>query len=242
VKAQARRYQLQFTVEKSSTIKGRATSQMIRTIAIEREYGSGAGGIGEKIAAHLGWTLWDRELAEEIARRLKCNPQSVMEREEKVDPTFYRLMKTFMRGSYEDSFQGGGKRMELLDAEHLSGLFEKLAKDLADKGNCVIVGRAAPYFLRERPDVLRVFLYAPEEEKLRRIMAQGRSKSEAQALVDRVDMERAAFVKKYYNKIWPQRAVYQLMVNTEEGDDAVIETMLHKMEQLNAKTIAHAEA
>jgi hypothetical protein len=215
---------------------------MIRTIAIEREYGSGAGGIGEKIAAHLGWTLWDRELAEEIARRLKCNPQSVMEREEKVDPTFYRLMKTFMRGSYEDSFQGGGKRMELLDAEHLSGLFEKLAKDLADKGNCVIVGRAAPYFLRERPDVLRVFLYAPEEEKLRRIMAQGRSKSEAQALVDRVDMERAAFVKKYYNKIWPQRAVYQLMVNTEEGDDAVIETMLHKMEQLNAKAIAHAEA
>ena len=213
---------------------------MIRTIAIEREYGSGAGGIAEKIAAQLGWTLWDRELAEEIARRLKCNPQSVMEREEKVDPTFYRLMKTFMRGSYEDSFQGGGKRMELLDAEHLSGLFEKLAKDLADKGNCVIVGRAAPYFLRERADVLRVFLYAPEEEKLRRITAQGRSKSEAQALRDRVDAERAAFVKKYYNKVWPQRNVYHLMVNTNEGDDAVIETLLHKMEQLNAKALAHA--
>jgi cytidylate kinase len=132
--------------------------------------------------------------------------------------------------------------MELLDAEHLSGLFERLAKDLADKGNCVIVGRAAPYFLRERPDVLRVFLYAPEEEKLRRIMAQGRSKSEAQALVDRVDMERAAFVKKYYNKVWPLRAVYQVMLNTEEGDDAVIESMLQKMEQLNTKTLVHAEA
>jgi cytidylate kinase len=207
---------------------------MIRTISLEREYGSGAGGIAEKIANHLGWNLWDRELTEEIARRLHCDPQQVQAREEKVDPTFYRLMKTFMRGSYEDSFSGGNWRMELLDAESLSQLFGKVAIDLADRGNCVIVGRAAPYFLRDRSDVLRVFLYAPRDEKIRRIMSQGRSKIDAECLIDRVDAERAAFVKKYYNLVWPQRYVYQLMINTEAGDSAVIETMLHKMEQLNA--------
>jgi cytidylate kinase len=208
---------------------------MIRTISIEREYGSGAGAISEKMARHLGWTLWDHELTEEIARYLKCDPRQVLEREEKVDPTFYRLMKTFMRGSYEDSFQGGGNRMALLDAEHLSQLFEKVAKDLADKGNCIIVGRAAPYFLRERDDVLRIFLFAPHAEKIRRVMSQGRTRAEAEALIERVDQDRAAFVKKYYQKVWPQRDIYHLMINTQEGDDAVIETMLHKMEQLNAK-------
>jgi cytidylate kinase len=214
---------------------------MIRTISLEREYGSGAGGIAEKIANHLGWDLWDRELTEEIARRLNCDPQQVQAREEKVDPTFYRLMKTFMRGSYEDSFSGGNRRMELLDAESLSQLFGKVAIDLADRGKCVIVGRAAPYFLRDRSDVLRVFLYAPREEKIRRVMLQGRSKIDAECLIDRVDAERAAFVKKYYNLVWPQRYVYQLMINTEAGDGAVIETMLHQMEQLNAAGKASAE-
>ncbi|MBV9762446.1 MAG: cytidylate kinase-like family protein [Acidobacteriaceae bacterium] len=204
---------------------------MTRIITIEREYGSGAAAIARKLAERLAWTLWDRDITCDIARRLKCKVEAVEKREERPDPAFYRLVKAFMRGSYEDSMAAGN--VELLDAEHLAKLFEKVVNDAASKGNCVIVGRGAPYFLRDRDDVFSVFMYAPHHEKIRRITeAQGKTVEEAEELVERVDRERAAFVKKYFDRIWPQRDLYDMMINTRIGDDAVIEMVLHEIELL----------
>ena len=210
---------------------------MIKILTIEREYGSGAGGIASAIAKKLGWSLWDHEITCEIARRLNCPVAQVERREEKLDPTYYRLVKTFMRGSYEESFSGGSK-MEMLDAEHLSQLFEKVMNHAADQGNCVIVGRAAPWFLRGRPDAMHTFIYAPPEEKMKRLTAMGKSRGEAEELISRVDAERAAFVKKYYGKIWPQRDLYHLMINSALGNETVVEMMLHQMEILNRVAVS----
>ena len=208
---------------------------MIKTIAIEREYGSGAAAIGKALADRLGWTLWDREITCEVARRLKCDVQSVEQREERPDPTFYRLVKVFMRGSYEESLQGGG-RLELLDAEHLALLFEKLATDIAAKGNSVIIGRGAPWFLRNRDDTLRVFVYASVEEKIRRLKAQGKTQSEAEDLIASVDRQRASFVKQYYGANWPERYLYHLMINSSVGNEAVIKLILSEMDLLGASS------
>jgi len=205
---------------------------VIKIITIEREYGSGAAAIAKAVADHLGWTLWDHAITCEIARRLKCDVQSVEQREERPDPTFYRLVKAFMRGSYEESLQGSAS-LELLDAEHLALLFEKIVTDIAAKGNSVIIGRGSPWFLRSRRDTLRVFIYAPPDEKIRRIKAQGRKQSEAEDLVASVDRERAAFVKKYYGATWPDRYLYHLMINSEIGDDAVKKMILNEMDLLD---------
>lgn len=102
-------------------------------------------------------------------------------------------------------------------------------RDIAGRGNCVIVGRGAPYFLRERDDTFHVFLYAPREEKLRRIQKLGRSLGDAEDLVDTVDRERILFVKHYFGADWPTRALYRVMINTAIGDDAVLSTILHTM-------------
>lgn len=214
---------------------------MIRIITIEREYGSGAAIIAKTLAHRLGWDLWDRAITCEIARRLNCDVESVEQREERPDPTYYRLIKIFMRGSYEESLQGGGK-LELLDAEHLAQLFESIVTDIANKGNCIIIGRGSPYFLREREDTLRVFIYAPRDEKIRRLRALGRSQAEAEDLVESVDGERAAFVKKYYGANWPNRYLYHLMINSEPGDEAVIKMILAEMELLNGKLESHVRA
>ncbi|HZQ51818.1 MAG TPA: cytidylate kinase-like family protein [Bryobacteraceae bacterium] len=208
---------------------------MVNVITIEREYGCGAGTIAKQIAAKLGWTLWDREITSEIARRLKCDVRSVEQREERPDPAFYRLVKAFMRGSYEDSYTGGS--LELLDAEQLARLFEKVIQNIASRGNCVIVGRGSPYFLREREDALRVFLYAGYEEKMRRLTALGTSEEEAEELLERVDRERATFVKRYYGQIWPKRELYHLMINTGVGDDGVLEAIQFEMDLLNKKNL-----
>lgn len=206
---------------------------MIRIITIEREYGCGAGAIAKALSARLGWALWDHEITCEIAKRLHCDVASVESREERPDPTLYRLMKVFMRGSYEDRFSGSGT--ELLDAEHLAELFEKVVTDVAQRGPCVIVGRGAPWFLRQRADAMHTFLFAGYEEKLRRITAQGKSVAEAEDLIETVDRDRAAFVTKFVGKTWPQRDLYHLMVNSVIGDEGVIEIMLHEMQLLNSR-------
>ncbi len=211
---------------------------MTNVITIEREYGSGAGAIARSLANQLGWSLWDRELCAEIAKRLNTDVETVASREERLDPTFYRLVKVFMRGSFEESY--GGRGLPLLDAEHLAEFFEKIISDVASRGNCVIVGRAAPWFLRDRPNTLSVFLYAPHEDKVRRVMGQSKSREEAEHLVEEIDRERAAFVKKYYGKTWPTRELYHLMLNTKIGNDNVIRMILAEIDLLDKRSVATA--
>jgi cytidylate kinase len=204
---------------------------MIRIVTIEREYGCGAARIAGTIADRLGWKLWDREITAEIARRLKCKHELVQEREERLDSMFYRLIKAFMRGSFEPRIDTAD--LEVLDAEHLSILFEKVVTDIAESGNCVIVGRGANWFLRHREDAFHAFLYAPHDEKMRRTIAQGETEREATHLLESVDRERAAFIRKYYGKVWPDRSLYNLMINTKVGDDFAIATVLSAVDLLN---------
>src|SRR5664279_6249347 len=76
---------------------------MIRVITIDREYGSGGADIAKALADRLGWKLWDQALTNEIARYMECDCRVVEEHEEKRDPLYYRLLKSFVRGSYEGS-------------------------------------------------------------------------------------------------------------------------------------------
>ncbi len=213
------------------TIDNGRDAHVIEILTIEREYGCGAPHIAETLAADLHWKLWDHAITCEIAKRMKCDVDSVAEREERLDPTFHRLVKAFMRGSYEESFTGGG--IELLDAEHLSVLFERVVTGIAERGNCVIVGRGAPYFLRGRPNAMHVFLYASRDEKIRRLIHSGKDESEAERLIETVDRERAAFIKKYYGTVWPQRDLYDLMVNTKIGDKRAIRAIHNHMTLIN---------
>jgi len=114
---------------------------------------------------------------------------------------------------------------------------EQVMREIAEQGNCVIVGRGAPYFLREREDVFHVFLYACRGDKLRRLQGLGKSLHDAEELVDTVDRERILFVKRYFGADWPTRALYHMMINTGIGDENVISTMLHTMQTLQHQPV-----
>ena len=205
---------------------------MIKIITIEREYGSGGGEIAELLAKQLGWKLWDQLLTAEIARLAEC-PKSVVEvREERTDPLYYRLFKSFLRGSYEGSINA--HKLKVVDSESILKFTQLVVQHAAKRGNSVIVGRGSQHFLRNRPDALRVFLYAPREDKVRRLLARGKSDKEAEQLVDTVDQERADFIQKYFNVEWPDRAIYHSMINTAIGDDAVIRMILDLMKMVEA--------
>ena len=76
---------------------------MFRIIALEREFGSGGGGIAAELSRRLGWKLWDQQLTCEIAKRAQVSEHAVALCDERVDSRLYRLAKTFWRGSYERS-------------------------------------------------------------------------------------------------------------------------------------------
>jgi len=197
---------------------------MIKIITIEREYGCGGGEIAQLVANRLGWKLWDQRLTEEIARLANC-PKAVVEaREERNDPLYYRLFKSFLRGSYEGSLNA--PKLNLVDSETILKTTRRVVEHAAERGNCVIVGRGSQQFLKTWPDTFRVFLYAPREDKVRRLLSRGKNEKEAENLVDTVDRERADFIQKYFNVEWPDRAIYHTMMNTAMGDEAVVHMLL----------------
>lgn len=207
---------------------------MIRIITVEREYGSGGGDIAQLLAKRLGWELWDQRLTEEIARLARC-PRALIEgREERSDPLYYRLLKSFLRGSYEGSINA--PKLNLVDNETILRITRRVVEQAAQNGNCIIVGRGAQQFLKGRTDTLRIFLYAPREEKVQRLLARGKSEKEAEERVDTVDRERADFIQRYFKVDWPDRAIYHAMLNTTVGDEGTVELILTCMQMCERRT------
>jgi cytidylate kinase len=121
----------------------------------------------------------------------------------------------------------------LVDSENILKFTQRVVLHAAEKGNSVIVGRGSQHFLKGRSDTLRVFLYAPREDKVRRLLARGKSEEDAQQLVDSVDQERSDFIQKYFHVEWPNRAIYHAMINTALGDEAVVHVILDFMKTLD---------
>jgi cytidylate kinase len=216
------------------------STQMIKIVTIEREYGCGGGEIAQLLAKELDWKLWDQQLTEEIARLAEC-PKAVVEvREERTDPLYYRLFKSFLRGSYEGSINA--HKLKVVDSESILRITERVVQHAAKTGNSVIVGRGSQQFLKDRPDALRVFLYAPREDKVRRLLARGQGEQEAEERVDTVDRERSAFIQKYFGVEWPDRAIYHAMINTVIGDRTVVEMIMDFMKTFHAAPAAYERA
>jgi len=199
----------------------------VRIITVEREYGSGGGEIAAKLAGRLGWKLWDQLLTDEIARRLRCSRSAVAEHEERSDPAFYRLLKAFMRGSFEGSLNA--PRFEIVDTERVRQVVRKILPEIAEAGNCVIVGRGSAHYLGGRTDAFHVFIYAPFPERVRRLRAAGKSEEEASHLAETVDRDRADFIKRYFQVEWPGRHRFHLMVNSGMGEEMAVEIILDVM-------------
>ena len=215
-----------------------AQQRTFRIITVEREYGCGGGDIARGLADRLGWKLWDTALTEEIATMANVDPKTVHRCDERLDSTFSRMAKVFWRGSYERSMPFD----KTFDADDMVELVQQVLEKNAAEGNCVFVGRGAPYFLRNRRDTFHVFLYAPRAEKIRRLRAAGNSAREAEEMVDTIDRERIEFVKHYFGADWPTRSLYHLMLNTVLGDEIVMSNILDTMHKLQTPTVPSAAA
>ncbi len=199
----------------------------VQILTLEREYGSGGNAIAGKVAERLGWKLWDQELTQEIATRLDCDCRAVEEHEERRDPAAYRLLKAFMRGSFEGSLNA--PRLKMLDADCIREVTQKLLQEITVTGNSVIVGRGSAYYLGHRTDAFHVFVYAPFQDRVQRLQAGGKSEKEATELAETVDRDRAAFIKEHFKVEWPDRHRFHLMVNSGMGEDAAVDVIVNSL-------------
>src|ERR1700734_771283 len=204
---------------------------MIQAITIEREFGCGGAEIAAKLAALLGWKLWDDRLTQEIARLTQSSPEAVKEMEWKRDPAIYRVFSSFLRGAFEGGLPPTN-RLALLDASRIAAVSEQAVNLALADAPCVIVGRGSQFFLRNRKDVFRTFLYASRTSKIHRLITAGASQEKAITDVDTIDRDRAAFVKRYLKLNWPEIHLYDAMFNTERGDSFVAGMIAHCVQQL----------
>lgn len=173
-------------------------------VAISRQFGSGGAETASKLAAKLGVKCYDKTLAEMTSVVTGFDRGVVLSAEDKTTNAFW--YSGFL----------GGDSLSLYDKVFIgqSGVI----KNLAEKGSCVFVGRCASYVLKDAPNVIRVFICAPVEQRRARVSkGYGVSAAEADKIIKKNDKARAAYYKKYASSEWGKVENYDLVVNTRIG-------------------------
>ncbi|MDO4515846.1 MAG: cytidylate kinase-like family protein [Bacillota bacterium] len=175
-------------------------------ITISREYGSGGRAIGERVAKELGVPFYDKQLILMAAKESGLS-------EEYIKKTEQMKSTSFLYGLYM-----GAQQLPMNDQIFL--VQSKIIRKLAEEGPCVIVGRCADYILREREDLLSVFIHAPVEFRAQR--AKEVYEKEAGSMVDFVkkkDKKRASFYNYFSQNKWGDARHYHLAISSVYGVD-----------------------
>lgn len=188
--------------------------QRKNVIVIGRQYGAGGHEIGKMLADKLGYDFYDQEIIKMAAGTTGMTSEFIQKSEETMtNSLLYDLVNQMYQ--YRDEKEEAPKD-KIFDAE------SKVIKDLADKGNCVIIGRCSDYVLRDNPHALKVFFHAPMESRSKRVMNRlGLESGEAQRKIRKEDKYRADNYRYYTGRIWGAAANFDLTINTDLGADYI---------------------
>jgi cytidylate kinase len=179
-----------------------------KIITISREFGSGGRTIGREVANRLGIPFYEKELVDQIALESGFAPKFVEENGEHAPGT--------SRLSYAFSHQGvPGIMNGLSTADFLWSIQCNVILQLAEKGPCVIVGRNADYILKDRKDVLDVYIHADKEFRAERIVRlYGESEKSPMTRLAEKDKRRHINYQHYTGRIWGTAQNYDLCLNS----------------------------
>ena len=193
-------------------------------ITISRQFGSGGRTIGRKVAEKLGIPFYDKELVEQVALESGFAPKFVEEHGEQSPG------KSLL--SYAFAPQGvPGVMKGLSTADFLWNIQCGVILQLADQGPCVIVGRNADYILKDREDVLHVYIHADMDYRADRIVRlYGESEKSPEARLKEKDKRRSVNYQHYTGRTWGASENYDLCINTATVDeDKAVEIILSLM-------------
>ncbi|MDE7434341.1 MAG: cytidylate kinase family protein [Lachnospiraceae bacterium] len=183
--------------ESNAVIK---TSHKGVIITIAREHGSSGKQIGKIVAEKLGIPFYYKEMTALAAQ------------ESGLDKEFISDLNANSPTLMHDLYLSTNVVQQAVIAQ------DKVIRKIADNGSCVIVGRAADFILRDYPDVIRIFIYAPKEFKIQRVMeVYGDDPETAEKNIHRSDEARAAYYRNISGNTWGERQNYELLVDSSAG-------------------------
>ena len=185
---------------------------MNRIITIGREFGSGGREIGRRLAEHLHFAYYDQEIVKEIAKRINMAEEYIKNIEERQPIPLLPITigRTFTLPPNTISDQ----------AQTVYREQSKVIRDMAQKSDCVIVGRCADYVLRELSP-FRLFIYADMKFKMERCRKKGQEKEilndqELQRKIRSIDKARSKYYQFYTDQVWGDKKNYDLCINTSD--------------------------
>ena len=178
-------------------------------IAISREYGSGGREIGERLAEELGIAYYDKLLLKRIAEESGLDGDVVADFDEKpLRPLLLNPNAFFCATDLEHPVASRIYRTEV-----------DILRSIADESSCVIVGRCADYVLAGHPDLVSLFVSAPMEARVARVLRRNTlSESEAHSRIARVDKNRASYYRYFTDETWGMARNYDLCINSGDLD------------------------
>ncbi len=179
-----------------------------KIITISREFGSGGRTIGRRVAEELGLPFYDKELVEQIALESGFAPKFIEENGEHA-PGMSRLSYAFAPQGVPGIMNG------LSTADFLWNIQCGVILQLAEKGPCVIVGRNADYILKDRSDVLNIFVHADTEYKAQRIVRlYGETEKTPEHRLAEKDKRRRLNYHHYTGRTWGAAQNYEMCLSS----------------------------
>lgn len=175
-----------------------------RVITISRQFGSGGRTIGKELAARLGIPCYDNEIIEKIAEESGFAKEYIEESSE------YTSSTGWMSGAFIPRDRNGHSLQD-----DLWFIQNRLIKDLASQGPCIIVGRCADYILKDTADCLKVFIHADMDHRARRIVEiYGESNVAPEKRLRDKDKKRGAYYQFYTDAKWGESTLYDITLDS----------------------------
>lgn len=180
-------------------------------ITIARQYGSGGREVGMRLAEVLGIKSYDRELITMAAQKSGMSSEILNHADEKATNS---LLYTLALGSSYYGAASIGTDVPINDKLFITQ--SQIIRDLAAEGPCIIIGRCSDYVLRTNPACFSVFIYAPIEARIRRVIERGAAKTEKEArdLISRTDKRRINYYNYYTGRKWGSPDNYNMMLDS----------------------------
>lgn len=179
-------------------------------ITISREFGSGGRAIGEMVAKRLGVPFYDREIIEMSAEKSGLAISFVEDTEQKIKNKF---LHSLAFGGYHKGADLGSMQLSLPDKLFIATC--DIIRTIADEGSCVIVGRCADFVLKDRKNVLNVFVYSDDENKVKRVIKErGLNEDKAESEVKKANKYRSNHYEYYTERKWGEKSNYQLCLDS----------------------------
>lgn len=173
-----------------------------RIITISRTFGSGGLAIGEKLSERLGYNCYDKNLLKLLSEKTGISEQGLESADEKLPQ---KILDHYIPA----------RVIDYNTSLYLFKIESRLIRELAQKESCVFIGRLADWILKDRDDVLNVFITAPDEDRIARIMENEHlTETQAQRLMIQVDKMRNNYYSYFTDRKWQHTKDRDIIVNS----------------------------